>query len=229
MRIDVLTLFPQMVLAPLSDSIVQRAQTTGALDLRAHDIRSWTDDVHRTVDDSPYGGGPGMVMKLDPIIRGVEALSAEAGPPDRILIMSASGKTFNQQMAVDLANLKHVAIICGHYEGIDARATEILAAQEVSIGDFVLTGGELAAAVIIDSIARLLPGVINAESIAHESHSHGLLEHPHYTRPADYRGHRVPEILLSGNHAAIAKWRESQAFEKTARIRPDLLETKNSS
>ncbi len=227
MRIDVLTLFPQMVLAPLSDSIVQRAQTTGALVLAAHDIRTWTDDVHRTVDDSPYGGGAGMVMKLDPIVRGIEAISAENGQPSRILIMSASGTTFTQAMAIELATVDRLAIICGHYEGIDARLTGILDAEEVSIGDFVLTGGELAAAVIVDAIARLLPGVINADSIAHESHNHGLLEHPHFTRPAVYRGHSVPDVLLSGNHAAIESWREAQALEKTARVRPDLLVKRN--
>lgn len=220
MRIDVLTLFPMMVLAPLSDSIVMRARATGALTLAAHDIRLWTDDVHRTVDDTPYGGGAGMVMKADPIVRGADAVTAAYGQPDRTLIMSASGRLFDQEMARELARCDQVLIVCGHYEGIDARVNELLTAEEISIGNFVLTGGELPAAVVVDAIARLIPGVISPDSIQHESHSDDLLEHPHYTRPAEYRGLRVPDVLLSGNHAEIERWRHEQSLARTRERRP---------
>jgi tRNA (guanine37-N1)-methyltransferase len=223
MRIDILTIFPRMVLDPLSDSIVLRARRTGALTLAAHDIRQWTSDVHRTVDDTPYGGGAGMVMKAEPIVLGAEAIERAYGRPNRTLIMSAAGRRFDQRMARELAHERHLLLICGHYEGIDARVQEILGAEEVSIGDFVLTGGELAAAVITDAVARLLPGVIKDDSTAHESHSEGVLEYPHYTRPASFRGFEVPPVLLSGDHARIAAWRAEQALKKTRDIRPDLL------
>jgi tRNA (guanine37-N1)-methyltransferase len=223
MRNDVLTLFPALVDAPLSGSIVGRARQTGALDLQIHDIREWTSDVHRTADDTPYGGGAGMVMKIEPIVAGVEATSAAHGPPDRIAILSASGIPFTQALALDMASLAHVLLICGHYEGIDERVKLALDAEEISIGDYVLTGGELAAAVVIDCVSRLLPGVIKAESIDEESHSAGLLEYPQYTRPASFRGLDVPEILVSGNHARIKHWRHEQALLKTAANRPDLL------
>ncbi len=223
MRIDVLTIFPRMVMDPLSDSIVFRARKNGALTLAAHDIRQWTSDLHRTVDDTPYGGGAGMVMKAEPLVLGAEAIAATYGRPDRTLIMSAAGRRFDQQVARELAAENHLLIICGHYEGIDARVANILGAEEVSIGDFVLTGGELAAAVITDAVARLLPGVIKADSTAHESHSEGLLEYPQYTRPASFRGLDVPDVLLSGNHGRIASWRADQAREKTRAVRPDLI------
>jgi tRNA (guanine37-N1)-methyltransferase len=223
MRFDVLTIFPNLVMAPLSDSIVRRARTTGALAVAAHDLRGWTDDVHRTVDDTPYGGGAGMVMKVDPIVRAAESITGTYGKPDRTLVMAASGRRFEQSMARQLASLEHVLIICGHYEGIDARVNEILGAEDVSIGDYVLTGGEIPAAVIIDTVARLLPGVIKSSSTEDESHSNGLLEYPQYTRPADYRGFEVPEILLGGNHASIARWRADQSRLRTVSRRPDLL------
>lgn len=223
MRVDVLSLFPALVDAPLAASIVGRARLSGALELHLHDIRQWTTDVHRTADDTPYGGGAGMVMKAEPIVIGVESIIAETGAPDQIFILSASGLRFSQQMAAELARFNHVILICGHYEGIDDRVRQILGADEISIGDFVLTGGELAAAVIIDSVTRLLPGVISPESVLVESHTSGLLEHPQYTRPAAFRGIPIPEILASGNHAAIARWRHEQAIAKTARNRPDLL------
>lgn len=223
MRIDVLSLFPGIVEAPLASSIVGRARTTGALDLHSHDIRTWTSDVHRTADDGPFGGGAGMVMKAEPIVTGAEAIQATQGAADRIFVMAASGVRFNQELATELARVSHLILICGHYEGIDARVPEILGATELSIGDYVLTGGELAAAVVIESIARLLPGVIRAESIADESHAAGLLEYPHYTRPASFRGLEVPAILLSGHHGEIAQWRRQRALERTAERRPDLL------
>lgn len=223
MRIDVLTIFPQLVMAPLGDSIVRRARSSGALTVAAHDLRTWTDDIHRTVDDTPYGGGAGMVMKVDPIVRAAEAIGASYGTPQRALIMAASGRRFDQALARELATVDHLLIVCGHYEGIDARVNDILTAEDVSIGDYVLTGGEIPATVIIDTIARLLPGVIRSDSTADESHSDGLLEYPQYTRPAEYRGLTVPEVLLSGNHAAIARWRAEQSLLRTRERRPDLL------
>lgn len=223
MRIDILTIFPRLVLDPLSDSIVLRARKGGALTLAAHDIRQWTSDVHRTVDDTPYGGGAGMVMKAEPLVLGAEAVAAAYGQPDRTLIMSAAGRRFDQEVARELAAERHLLIICGHYEGIDARVADILGAEEMSIGDFVLTGGELAAAVITDAIARLLPGVIRADSTVYESHSERLLEYPQYTRPATFRGLDVPDVLLGGNHARIATWRAEQARLKTRAVRPDLI------
>lgn len=223
MRVDVFSLFPALVDEPLSASIVGRARLSGALDLHLHDIRQWTSDVHRTADDTPYGGGAGMVMKAEPIVTGVEEIIEEAGPADRICILSASGMPFTQEMAAELSQLPHVILICGHYEGIDDRVRQILGADEISIGDYVLTGGELAAAVVIDCVARLLPGVIRPESVLEESHTYGLIEHPQYTRPAEFRGISIPEILASGNHAAIARWRREQAVAKTAQNRPDLI------
>jgi tRNA (guanine37-N1)-methyltransferase len=223
-RIDVFSLFPDSVDAPLSASIVGRARTTGALDLHSHDIRSWTHDVHRTADDTPFGGGAGMVMKVEPSGTGVEAIQAAHGQADRIFVLAASGTRFDQVVAHELAVLRHIILICGHYEGIDARVPELLGAEELSIGDYVLTGGELAAAVVIDSITRLLPGVIKSESITEESHTAGLLEYPHYTRPATFRGLGIPAVLLSGHHAEIARWRRRQALKRTAERRPDLLQ-----
>jgi tRNA (guanine37-N1)-methyltransferase len=223
MRIDALSLFPDLVDAPLAGSIVGRARQTGALDLHLHDIRTWTSDVHRTADDTPYGGGAGMVMKVEPIVAGAEMIATSHGQPDRVVIMSAAGERFTQEMAFDLASLNHLLLICGHYEGVDERVRLALHAQEVSIGDYVLTGGELAAAVVIDCVTRLLPGVIKSESIAEESHAAGLVEYPQYTRPASFRDLDVPGVLLSGNHAQIRQWRHDQALLKTAVNRPDLL------
>ena len=223
MRVDVLTLFPALVDLPLSASIVGRARQTGALDLQIHDIRTWTSDVHRTADDTPYGGGAGMVLKVEPIVAGVEWIIEQHGQPERMFILSASGQLHTQRMAEDIAARSHIILICGHYEGIDDRVRIATGAEELSIGNYVLTGGELAAAVLVDSIARLLPGVINAKSIAEESHSQGLVEYPQYTRPAVYRDLRVPDVLVSGNHAEIRKWRREQAIARTIANRPDLL------
>ena len=221
MRIDVFSVFPAMVDSPLSDSIVQRARVSGRLDLVVHDIRRWTQDRHRTVDDTPYGGGPGMVMKVAPIVEGVEAVLGDELATTRLLLTSAGGVPFTQETARILSQEQRIVIVCGHYEGIDQRVVDLLGAEEVSIGDYVLTGGELAAAVIVDAVTRLLPGVISAASVDEESHSAGLLEYPHYTRPAAYRGHAVPDVLLSGNHGAIARWRVAQASERTRRNRTD--------
>lgn len=223
MRFDCFTLFPEMFTGPFDSSIIKRAQTTGAVEIGIHDLRTWTYDKHRTADDAPYGGGAGMVMMAPPIVEGVEAILGEDLPITKILITSASGRPFDQAMAHELATLDRVVIICGHYEGIDARVTDLLKADEVTIGDYVLTGGELAAMVIIDATTRLLPGVIQQASIEDESHSDGLVEYPHYTRPFEYRGLSVPDILISGHHAKVEAWRREQSLERTKLRRPDLL------
>ncbi len=224
MRFDVFTIFPGAYEGPLTESIIKRAQENGQIDVRLHDLRAWTTDRHRSVDDYPYGGGAGMVMMAPPIIEAVESIVGDAIREVPVLIPSPSGEPFTQKMAHDLALQQRVVIICGRYEGIDARATDILNAREVSIGDYVMTGGDLAAAVMIDVIARLIPGVIDDESLADESHSSGLLEYPQYTRPQVYRDHSVPDVLLSGHHARVAEWRRQQALQRTLERRPDLLE-----
>ena len=219
-RIDVVTLFPEMF-EPLRHSILGRAVEEGQLSIRYVNPRDFTSDRHRTVDDYPYGGGPGMVMKPEPIFLAVESV---ATPDASVILMSPAGRVFSQQVAVELATRPHLILICGHYEGVDERVREHLATDEISIGDYVLTGGELAAMVIIDAVARLLPGVLgHAESARDESHSHGLLEYPQYTRPPEFRGWPVPDRLLSGHHAEIAKWRRRQALDVTAVRRPDLM------
>lgn len=224
LRFDVFTLFPRTVEAPLEESIVRRAIDGGIVVVQAQDIRNWTSDRHRTADDTPYGGGAGMVMLATPIIEGVEAIVGSDLAQTRVLVMSPAGRVFDQEMANDLSRAQRVVIICGHYEGIDQRVVDVLGAEEVSIGDYVLTGGELAAAVIIDAVTRLVPGVIEQASIDDESHSDGLVEYPQYTRPQNFRGLEVPPVLLSGHHAQIAAWRREQAIRKTALTRPDLLE-----
>lgn len=222
-RIDVVTLFPEMF-EPLRHSILGRAVEQGQLAITYVNPRDFTPDRHRTVDDYPYGGGPGMVMKPEPIFLAVESV---ATPESAVILMSPAGRAFNQQLAAELATLPHLILICGHYEGVDERVREHLVTDEISIGDYVLTGGELAAMVVIDAVARLLPGVLgHAESAGDESHSHGLLEYPQYTRPPQFRGWPVPERLLSGHHAEIAKWRRRQALETTAARRPDLMTPK---
>lgn len=210
---------------PLDHSIIKRARDAGAVEIAIHDIRTWTNDRHRTADDTPYGGGAGMVMMAPPIVEGVESVLGDDRSMSRVLITAASGRRFTQAMAHELADEERLVIICGHYEGIDARAGEILGAEEISIGDYVLTGGELAAMVIIDAVTRLIPGVIQAASIEEESHSgDGLVEYPHFTRPFSFRDHDVPDILLSGHHAKIAAWRREQAIRHTLEKRPDLLD-----
>ncbi len=227
MRIEVLTTFPQIVEAVAGESILGRARQKGIVDVEAVNLRDFTEDRHRTTDDEPYGGGPGMVMKCEPVFKAVEALKARRpGQRPRVLLMTPQGRRFDQKMAEELAGESYLMIVCGRYEGVDERIREHLATDEVSIGDFVLTGGELAALVILDAVARLLPGALGDETSPEtESFSCGLLEYPQYTRPADFRGHRVPDVLLSGNHAEIEKWRRAEAVRRTLERRPDLLKS----
>lgn len=221
MKIDVLTLFPEMFRGPLDVSMVQRAREAGQLDLRITDLREYTHDRHKTVDDRPFGGGPGMVLKPEPIFEAVEDL---AGDTAHVILMTPVGRVFNQAIARELSQEQHLLFICGSYEGVDERVREAAVDDEISIGDYVLTNGGLPAMVVIEAIVRLLPGVLGDEQSAlDESFSHGLLEYPHYTRPAEFRGMKVPEVLLSGNHAQIAKWRAEQARLRTEQRRPDLL------
>ncbi len=222
MKIDVLTLFPGMFPGPLDESIIKRACESGRLQLGIHDLRDYTHDRHRTVDDRPFGGGPGMLMKPEPLFEAVEALRGEK---TRVILTSPAGRPFRQQIARELAAEEHLLLVCGSYEGFDERVRQGLADDELSIGDYVLTNGALPAMVIIDSVTRLLPGVLgDDESSQDESFSGGLLEYPQYTRPAEFRGMNVPDVLLSGDHAAIEQWRREQARERTGQRRPDLLE-----
>jgi tRNA (guanine37-N1)-methyltransferase len=221
MRIDILTLFPEICRAPLNESIMKRAQGSGALDLRIHNLRDWTTDKHRIVDDAPFGGGQGMVMKPEPIFAAVESLKTNESS---VVLMTPQGKTLTQKIASEFSVKPHLIIVCGHYEGIDHRVSEHLADAEISIGDYVLTNGAIAAVVLVDAVVRLLPGVLGHErSAADDSFSQSLLEGPQYTRPADFRGWKIPDILLSGNHAEIAAWRKEQAMKRTREQRPDLL------
>lgn len=227
MRIDVLTLFPGMFAGPLDESIVRRARETGLLELTIHDLRNYTHDRHRTVDDRPFGGGPGMLMKPEPIFEAVDQL---ASPQSHVVLLCPSGKPFSQATAQAMSQREHLLLVCGSYEGVDDRVREGLADEEVSLGDFVLTNGALPAMAIIDAVTRLLPGALGHEnSRTEESFSANELEYPQYTRPAEYRGMRVPEVLLSGDHAQIAMWRKEQSRRRTAERRPDLLEASRQS
>jgi tRNA (guanine37-N1)-methyltransferase len=220
-KIDILTLFPDICRAPLSESIMKRAQENRIVDLRVHNLRDWTTDKHHIVDDAPFGGGQGMVMKPDPIFAAVEDLRTEGS---KVALMSPAGHRFDQHMARQLSQEPHLIFICGHYEGVDHRVIEHLVDLEISIGDYVLTNGAIAAVVLVDAIVRLLPGALGHEqSAVDDSFNHGLLEAPQYTRPAEFRGWQVPQVLLSGNHAEIAKWRKEQAIKRTQENRPDLL------
>ena len=220
MKIDVLTLFPAMFAGPLDESIIKRARADGLLDLAIHSLRDYTHDRHRTVDDKPFGGGPGMLLKPEPIFEAVEQIARDN---TRVLLLTPAGRPFRQAVARELARQPHLLLICGSYEGFDERVREALADDELSIGDYVLTNGALPAMVVIDAVTRLLPGVLGDDESAHdESFSHGLLEYPQYTRPADFRGMKVPEVLLSGNHAEIEKWRLEQAKKRTTERRPGL-------
>ena len=221
MKIDVLTLFPGMFAGPLDESIIKRAREAGRLDLAIHNLRDYAHDRHKTVDDRPFGGGPGMLLKPEPIFEAVESLAREG---TRVILLSPAGRRFDQAVARELAGLEHLLMVSGHYEGFDERVREQLADDELSIGDYVLTNGALPAMVIIDAVTRLLAGVLGDEDSAREdSFSQGLLEYPQYTRPAEFRGMKVPEVLLSGNHAEIARWRAEQARLRTKERRPDLL------
>jgi tRNA (guanine37-N1)-methyltransferase len=221
MRIDVFTIFPAVVEAPLPGSLLGRAIGAGVLDVRVHDLRQWSVDRHRTVDDAPFGGGPGMVMKPEPFFAAVESLDPDRG---RVLLMSPAGRRLDQELVRALSSEPHLTILCGRYEGVDERVADGLPAEEISIGDYVLSGGELPALVLIEAVTRLVPGVIGKEA-SHEQDSFsagGLLDHPHYTRPQEFRGMSVPEVLVSGNHGEVDRWRRDAAIEKTRRNRPDL-------
>ncbi len=222
MQVDVITLFPDVVAGPLGASIVGRAQERGLLELRVHDLRTQGQGKYRQVDDEPFGGGPGMVLKPEPVFAALEPLRT---PQSRVLLMTPQGRPFHQRDAERLSREAHLILLCGHYEGVDQRLVEECVDEELSLGDYVLTNGAIAAVVVIDAITRLLPGVLGDETSAvHESFgASGLLDHPHYTRPAEWRGRKVPEILLSGDHAKIAAWRAEQARERTRRNRPDLI------
>ena len=216
-----LTLFPAMFAGPLDESIVKRAREKSLLDLKIHNLRDWTHDRHKTVDDKPFGGGPGMLLKVEPLFEAIESLSRET---TKVILLSPSGRKFSQEIARELSQEKDLLLVCGSYEGFDERVREALADDELSIGDYVLTNGALPAMVVIDAVARLLPGVLGDDESSHdESFSTGLLEHPQYTRPAEFRGMKVPDVLLSGNHAEIEKWRREQAKLRTEKQRPDLL------
>jgi tRNA (guanine37-N1)-methyltransferase len=224
MRIDILTLFPNMFTGVFNESILKKAQEKKAVSLNVINFRDFADNKHKTVDDYPYGGGAGMVLKPQPIFDAVAHVTKDSERP-RIILLCPQGERYTQKKAEELAKEKHLVLICGHYEGYDERIREYLATDEISIGDYVLTGGELGAMVIVDSVVRLLPGVLgNEASAVHDSFSSGLLEHPHYTRPADFRGMKVPDVLLSGNHRLIEEWREKQSLKRTFLRRPDLLE-----
>jgi tRNA (guanine37-N1)-methyltransferase len=221
----IVTIFPEFFHGPLDHGIIQRARDCGRIGIEIHDLRQWTRDRHRTVDDRPFGGGEGMVLKPEPLFEAVESIWPERTPDRKVILLSAQGRKFDQAWARQLACAKELLLICGRYEGVDERVAEHLADEELSIGDFVLSGGELAAAVVIDVVARLQEGVLgNQDSAVFESFGEeGLLDCPQYTRPAEFRGWKVPETLLSGNHEAIRKWRKLAALDKTARLRPDLL------
>jgi tRNA (guanine37-N1)-methyltransferase len=221
MKIDVLTLFPAMFAGPLDESIVKRAREAKLLELKIHNLRDWTHDRHKTVDDRPFGGGPGMLLKVEPLFEAIESLQREK---TKVILLSPSGRKFDQSIARELAQSEDLLLVCGSYEGFDERVREALADDELSIGDYVLTNGALPAMVVIDAVARLLPGVLGDDESSHdESFSAGLLEYPQYTRPAEFRGMKVPDVLLSGNHAEIEKWRREQAKLRTEKQRPDLL------
>ncbi|MGQ9573450.1 MAG: tRNA (guanosine(37)-N1)-methyltransferase TrmD [Dehalococcoidia bacterium] len=224
MRIDILTIFPGMFRGPFEESIVKRAVEKGLVQIFLHDIRDYTSDRHRTVDDYPYGGGQGMVMKPEPLFAAVEDVQGQAAERGPVVLLTPQGRLFTQEVAVELAGHERLILICGHYEGVDARVHEHLATNEISIGDYVLSGGELAAMVVVDAVVRQLPGVLGSPlSSVDDSFAEGLLEYPQYTRPAEFRGMSVPEVLLSGNHGEIARWRRRQSLLRTAQRRPDLL------
>ncbi len=225
MRIDILTLFPGMFSGPLTESILKRAQEKGLLSLHLHNIRDYTSDKHHTTDDAPYGGGGGMVMLVEPLVRAVEDVrGADQGAP--VILLTPQGRVFTQRVAYELAAHERLILICGRYEGVDERVRQLVVTDEISIGDYVLTGGELAAMVIVDAVTRLIPGVLGARWGAEEdSHAMGLLEYPHYTRPPVFRGLAVPDVLLSGDHQAVARWRRREAIRRTWERRPDLLLT----
>lgn len=224
MKVDIVTIFPRMVEALLGDGVVARGVAQGIIDLRVHDLRDFAEDRHRTVDDLSYGGGPGMVLKPAPLFEAVDGIRAERGEPAAVVLLTPGGRRFTQAEAVRLSTLPHMVLLCGRYEGVDDRVRQHLATEEISIGDYVLSGGELAALVVLDAVARLVPGVVGDEaSVREDSFARSLLDFPHYTRPALYRGHAVPDVLLSGHHAEIRRWRKREALRLTLERRPELL------
>jgi tRNA (guanine37-N1)-methyltransferase len=224
MIVDVVTIFPAMVEPALGEGVVGRARERGDVEIRVRDLRDYTDDKHHVVDDVSFGGGPGMVMKPEPLFRAVEAIAAERGAPSAVLLMTPQGRRFTHEMAERFSRLERIVVLCGRYEGVDERVTETLVTDEVSIGDYVLTGGELPALVVIDAVVRLVPGVVgDAASVEEDSFVRGLLDHPHYTRPAVFRGMAVPDVLVSGHHAEIARWRRRERLRRTMDRRPELM------
>ena len=244
MQFDILTLFPGMFTGPLTESIIKRAVQAGLIGIGIHDIRAYTTDKHHTADDAPYGGGAGMVMKAEPLAAAIRDVMSDrdmrrrvatsdemasarhpspSHPATLVVLMTPAGELFSQRTAMELAGYAQIVLVCGHYEGVDERVCEALIDREISIGDYVLTGGELAAMVVVDAVARLVPGVIDAESIGEESHSAGLIEYPHYTRPAIWEGREVPAVLRAGHHGEVARWRREQQLRRTLARRPDLL------
>jgi tRNA (guanine37-N1)-methyltransferase len=224
MIVDVVTIFPGMVEPALADGVIGRARARGLVDIRVRDLRDYTDDRHHVVDDVPFGGGPGMVLKPEPLFRAIEAIAGERGAPSAVLLTTPQGKRFTHADALRFSRLERLIVLCGRYEGVDERVTETFVTDEVSIGDYVLTGGELPALVVVDAVVRLVPGVVgDAVSVAEDSFVRGVLDHPHYTRPAVFRGLAVPDVLLSGHHAEIEAWRRRERVRRTMARRPDLL------
>lgn len=227
MRIDIITLFPEMFEPVFNDSIIGRAQKSGEISIHTHQLRDFAFDKHRRVDDTPYGGGMGMLMKAEPIALCFEEICRQTGERPHFVYMSPQGKTLNQQRLKELADIKNICVLCGHYEGVDQRLLDSFIDEEISIGDYVLTGGEIPAMVFCDALCRMVPGVLtNNECFTEESHYNGLLEYPQYTKPSEWRGIQVPDVLLSGHHANIEKWRKEKSIEVTAQKRPDLLKNK---
>jgi tRNA (guanine37-N1)-methyltransferase len=225
MTFDIVTIFPRMVEAGLAEGVVSRGIERRLLEVAVHDLRDYTSDRHRTVDDMPFGGGPGMVMKPEPLARAVENIRATRGAPEAVILLSPQGRCFTQAEAVRIGQRRHVALLCGRYEGMDERVRALVATEELSVGDYVLSGGELPALIVIDAVGRLVPGVVGDEgSVEADSFSRGLLDYPHYTRPAEFAGLKVPDVLLSGHHAEVRRWRKRAALERTLERRPELLD-----
>jgi tRNA (guanine37-N1)-methyltransferase len=222
--IDVVTIFPAMIDAVLGEGVIGRARVNGLVDVKARDLRDYTSDKHRVVDDVPFGGGPGMVLKPEPLFRAVEEIAAERGAPEAVVLMTPQGRTLSHAEVVRFSRMSRLVVLCGRYEGVDERVTEQLVTDEISIGDFVVTGGEIPALLLIDAVVRVMPGVVGDEgSVAADSFVQGMLDHPHYTRPANFRGLEVPAVLTSGHHAAIEEWRAEQRVKRTRERRPDLM------
>jgi tRNA (guanine37-N1)-methyltransferase len=226
MKFDIVTIFPRMVEAGLAEGVISRGVERGLLDIKVHDLRHYTVDRHRSVDDVPYGGGPGMVMKPEPLARAVEDIRARRGDPDTVVLLSPQGRRFTQGEAARMSALRHVALLCGRYEGMDERIRSLVATEELSIGDYGLSGGVVTALVIVDAISRLVPGVVgDTRSVEEDSFSRGLLDYPHYTRPSEFSGAKVPEVLMSGHHEQVRRWRKKTAIQRTLERRPELLDT----